>query len=77
MILLDGDLLRSPLFAVTDDEPRIPHNGKSRGGEVEGKRYRKWGERARPGLSLTLNIDICMNKEVSGDGGEVNVQWAI
>ena len=27
------------------------------------------GERAGPGLSLTLNIDICMNKEVSGDGG--------
>ena len=61
MILLYGDLLRSPLFAVTDDEPHIPHNGKSRGGEVEGK-YRKWGERARSGLSLTSKIGICMNK---------------
>ena len=27
------------------------------------------GERAGPGLSLTLNIDICMNKEGSGDAG--------
>ena len=73
MILLDGDLLRSPLFAVTDDEPRIPHNGKSRGGEVEEKIYRKWGERTRPGLSLTPKIGICMNKEESRDGGEVSV----
>ena len=69
IILLDGDLSRSPLFAVPDDEPRIPHNGKSRGGEVEGKRYRKWGERARLGLSLTPKIGICLNKEGSGDGG--------